>query len=89
MATIRQVKTKDVSLQAVMSRKPFMRGFAEAQKGTEMDYDAFNEDTNSRWQYERGRIFGLLYHGPLKQGRRVLYEAQVACSNAIKSGIML
>lgn len=89
MTTIRQVKTKKVSLQTVMSRKSFMRGFAEAQKGVTMDYDAFNEDTNNRWQYERGRIFGLIYHGQLKQGQRVLYEAQVAYNEAFKSGIML
>jgi hypothetical protein len=89
MTTIRQVQTKKVTLQTIMSRKSFMRGFNEVKKGASMDYDAFNDNVNDRWRYERGRIFGLLYNGPLKNGQTVLREAQLAYNEAFKSGVLL
>ena len=88
MTTIRQVKTKKVSLKFIMSRKPFMRGFNDVKKGKDMDYDAY-KIMNDQWQYERGRIFGLIYNGRVKEGNRVLWGAQAAYHNALQEGIIL
>lgn len=85
-----QVKTKSVSLRSVMHRAPFVRGFKEARKGIPMDYDAYlDERTNDRWQYERGRLFGLMYTGKLKDGNRVCYDAINSFSDAVSRGIIL
>lgn len=85
-----QVKTKNVSLRSVMHRAPFVRGFKEIQKGIPMDYDAYlDESTNNRWQYERGRLFGLMYKGKLKDGNRVCYAAINSFSDAVSRGIIL
>ena len=55
-----------------------------------MDYDVYTEDgrTNDRWQYERGRQFALLYAGTVKQGNRVLPEAQRVFSQAIHARLI-
>lgn len=85
-----QVKTKNVSLNSVMRRAPFVRGFNETQKGIPMDYDAYlDERTNDRWQYERGRLFGLMYKEKLKDGHRVRYDAIRSFSDAVSRGIIL
>ena len=87
-ATIQQVKTKTVSLKHVMHRAAFVRGFKETQNDIPMDYDAYNHsDFNERWQYERGRLFGLLYKDNLKYNNKVTFDAirnfSVAVSNRI------
>lgn len=80
-----QVKTVGKSARWTMGRAAFMQGYREARKGLPMDYDVYTEDgrTNDRWQYERGRQFALLYAGTVKQGNRVLPEAQRAMHYAI------
>lgn len=57
-----QVKTKKGTIRGALVRAAFTRGFREARP---MDYDAFTGpgETNDRWQYERGRQFGLIYSG--------------------------
>jgi hypothetical protein len=72
-----QIKTRTVSFKSVMRTAAFMRGFKEARKGLPMDYDAYDNErsTDNRWSYERGRQFGLLYAGPVKDGGRVRWEA--------------
>lgn len=88
----RQVKTKDVSLKSIIHRAAFVRGFNEVKHGLPMDYDAYlndSDDTNDRWQYERGRLFAYGFNGSLKDGKRVTYEAQRAMADMIYSGAFI
>lgn len=50
-----------------------------------MDYDAYGGDyeINERWFYERGRLFGMLYNGPLKYGRSLNNDAVWAFNDAL------
>jgi len=68
---LKQVQTKKTSIIGVMRSAPFVRGFKEARKGEPMQYDLYEFETNSRWDYERGRLFGLIFDGPLKVGKAV------------------
>jgi hypothetical protein len=80
-----QVKTRTVSFKSVMRTAAFMRGVREARKGLPMDYDAYDNErnTDNRWNYERGRQFGLLYVGPVKDGGRVRWDAIYALREAL------
>ena len=80
----KQVGTKRVRLRGVMRSAAFVRGFWEVRRGEPMDYDAYQEQgqTNTRWDYERGRLLGLIYDGPLKHGHRVSDGAVRAMSEA-------
>ena len=80
-----QVKTKLTTVGAVMRAKSFLRGFSEVQRGAPLDPEAFRSNTSDQWKYERGRQFGCLYTGPLKQGRNLLHEAQYAYHLASRS----
>jgi hypothetical protein len=80
-----QVPTKTITIGAVMRAKSFMRGFSEVQRGVPLDPEAYRSNTADQWKYERGRQFGCLYTGPLKQGRTLLYEAQYAYHLAKRS----
>lgn len=85
-----QVKTVGKTARWTMGRAAFMQGYREARKGLPMDYDVYTEGgrTNDRWQYERGRQFALLYAGTVKQGNRVLPEAQRAFIQAVYSHLI-
>ena len=80
-----QVKTRNVTYKTVMRTAAFMRGFRETREGLPMDYEAYtgDGDTNNRWQYERGRQFGILYAGPVKDGGRVRWDAIHALQEAL------
>jgi hypothetical protein len=78
-----QTQTKGVSFKSVMTTAAFNRGVKEARSGKPLDYDAYKV-TNEQWAYERGRQFGLVYSGQIKEGRTVLREAVFAlkCATA-------
>ena len=80
-----QVKTKTVSYKSVMRTAAFMRGVREARAGIPMDYDAYENgrNTDNQWSYERGRQFGILYAGPVKDGGRVRWDAIYALREAL------
>jgi hypothetical protein len=80
-----QVKTKLTTVGAVMRAKSFLRGFSEVQRGIALDPEAFRSNAADQWRYERGRQFGCLYTGPLKQGRNLVYEATYAYHLANRS----
>jgi hypothetical protein len=80
-----QVKTKLTTVGAVMRAKSFLRGFSEVQRGVPLDPEAFRSNSADQWRYERGRQFGCLYTGPLKQGRNLVYEATYAYHIASRS----
>jgi hypothetical protein len=56
-----QVPTRPVTLVEIMSGRKFARGVADvrAGRGYPYDYDTW-EDTNDRWEYERGRQWATL-----------------------------
>ena len=80
----RQVKTRVGTIRGALTRAAFMQGFREARRGLPMDYEAFTGpgETNSRWQYERGRQFAIVFAGDVKRGSRVTYEAESAFREA-------
>lgn len=55
-----------------------------------MDYDCFSGhgETNARWNYERGRLFGLLFNGQLKEGPRVTWPAYTAFQTAYNARLI-
>ena len=70
---IKQVATGNTGMRGVMRSAAFVRGFNEARAKIPMDYDAYlgQGQTNTRWAYERGRLLGLIFQGPLKLGHQV------------------
>lgn len=72
-----QIKTREVTFKSIMRTAAFLRGVREARAGIPMDYDAFTDErsTANRWNYERGRQFGILYSGPVKDKGRVRWDA--------------
>jgi hypothetical protein len=62
-----------------------VRGFKEVQNGIPMDYDAYYNSIRDREGYERGRQFGCVYKGVLKDGKNVTHEAQSALYYAFYS----
>lgn len=87
MTIIRQVKTNNVKTTYIMSRACFVRGFKEAQQGLPFVEDM--EDPASQWGYERGRLFGTIYKGVLKNGIHVTREAVRAYRAARDAGEIL
>ena len=88
---IRQVTTKGTGVRGVIRSAAFVRGFNEARSGVPMDYDAYQDQgqTNVRWAYERGRLLGLIYQGPLKHGHRVADAAVRALSEAHRQRLVI
>lgn len=80
--TIRQVHTKKTTILGIMKSSPFVTGFNEARKGAPMRYEAYTE-ANQQWAYERGRLFGVIFDGPLKIGHSVNRGAAVQLALAI------
>ena len=73
---------KSVYPNQIIHPATFVRGFNEALKGIPMDYDAYNDNASDRESYERGRLFGMVFKGPLKIGKKASYQAQVALCDA-------
>jgi hypothetical protein len=84
-------KTHMVKLKTVMHTAAFVRGFKEVLSGIPMDYDVYNDSdaSNDRFSYERGRMFGHVYNGKLKNGRRVTYEALAAMNDAVYNRVVI
>jgi hypothetical protein len=78
-----QVATVPVSLRSIIRSAHFVRGFKDAQTGKPFNYDYSPNDANGFWQYERGRHFGFVYAGSLKNGNTVLRSAEVAFCKAL------
>lgn len=73
---------KTATAKQIIHKAPFVRGFKEVQNGIPMDYDAYYDSVSDREGYERGRQFGCVYKGVLKDGKSVTYEAQSALYHA-------
>ena len=87
MATIRQVKTRDVTISWVMSRRAFLRGYDDVKAGRPFSED--ERDVKLQWLYERGRLFACLYDGPIKSGRDVTKDAQRIYVTAMRENLIL
>jgi len=82
-----QTRTKNTTFKSVMTTAAFNRGVKEARSGKPLEYDAYTE-TNQQWAYERGRQFGLIYAGPVKEGRTVTREAIIAIRSATEDRVI-
>ena len=85
----KQVPTKDTSILGIMRTAAFSTGFKEAQAGKPIRYDAYEHDANGQWNYERGRMLGLIFTGPLKVGRAINRGAALHFSVAIHQKVIL
>lgn len=85
-----QVETRQAGFRTIMRTAAFVKGFKEARKGLPMDYDCFSGhgETNARWNYERGRLFGPLFNGPLKEGPRITWPAYAAFRDAYNAHLI-
>lgn len=86
---LKQVPTKDTTILGIMRTAAFSTGFREAQAGKPIRYDAYEHDANGQWNYERGRMLGLMFSGPLKVGRAINRGAAVHFSVAIHQKVIL
>jgi hypothetical protein len=86
---LKQMKTKDTGLLGIMRTAAFSTGFKEAQAGKPIRYDAYEHDANGQWNYERGRLLGLIFNGPLKVGRAINRGAAVQLSLAFQQKVIL
>jgi len=86
---IKQVQTKQTGILGIMRSAPFVAGFKEARTGKPIRYDAYIYDSNAQWNYERGRLFGLIFTGPLKVGKAINRGAAIQLSIAIGDKVIL
>ena len=80
---------KFVKPHQIIHPSAFVRGYNEVRKGIPMDYDAYFDNPKDRESYERGRMFGCVFNGSLKYGKKATYEAQRALSDAFYSGAVI
>jgi hypothetical protein len=85
----KQVPTKDTTILGIMRTAAFSTGFKESRAGKPIRYDAYEHDANGQWNYERGRMLGLIFSGPLKVGRAINRGAALHFSIAIHQKVIL
>ena len=86
---LKQMKTRDTGILGIMQTAAFSTGFKEAQAGKPIRYDAYDHDANGQWNYERGRLLGLIFSGPLKVGRAINRGAAIQLALAFNQKIIL
>ena len=86
---LKQMKTRDTGILGIMQTAAFSTGFKEAQAGKPIRYDAYDHDANGQWNYERGRLLGLIFNGPLKVGRAINRGAAIQLALAFNQKIIL
>jgi hypothetical protein len=84
-----QVQTKQTGILGIMRSMPFVTGYKESRTGKPIRYDAYDRDCNDQWNYERGRLFGLIFDGPLKVGKAINRGAALQFGIAIGQKIIL
>lgn len=77
---------RTVSLKSILSAAAFVKGFGHVRKGKPFEEIV---EINKQWAYERGRLFGCIYNGQLKNGRNVLSAAIYAYAEASRDKIVL
>ena len=87
--SIQQVQTRVRKSSWALNSKAFGIGYREALQGLPMKYDAFADNSDEQWNYERGRLFAQIYKGDLKDHRRRLtLKAQMAFANAVRERVI-
>lgn len=71
------------TVKAVMNTPGFASGFGEVMRGKPANFDAWADDKRKAWAYERGRLFGVMFKGKLKDGNRITREALYAFADAV------
>ena len=87
MYRTQQTRTRKVTLSAILSRAAFRKGFEDKRKGRA--WDDTIRDPREQWSYERGRLFGCVFSGRLKQGRTVTREALAAYADASEANLII
>lgn len=88
MACVQGYREKTVTAKSVIHKAAFVRGFNDVKKGIPFDYDAYPTMVEME-HYERGRMFACVFHGELKDGKRVLWSAQSALYDAYACGAVV
>lgn len=76
----------EMTWKQLLGAAAFVRGFKEVRAGKPFDYDRPPSDG---WSYERGRLFGVVYSGKIKEGNRVLAAAIYAAAEAFRDKALL
>ena len=87
MYRTQQTRTRKVTLSAILSRAAFRKGFEDRRAGRA--WDDTIRDPREQWSYERGRLFGCVFSGRLKQGRTVTREALGAYADACQANLII
>jgi hypothetical protein len=75
-------RVTDATWTTLIGSKAFRVGYEDKHKGRAFDPDRFR-DARDQWNYERGRLLACTYTGPLKNGRKITYEAIIATIQAV------
>ena len=85
---MQQIHTIRVTIEAIMRRPEFARGFQDVRSGRRPDFDAPND--HHAWGYERGRQFAILAPTtmPLRIGRKLNPKAVALYRAASKRSLI-
>lgn len=84
-----QTPVSKLTIKQLMRSAAFVHGFNDARQGKPFDYDAYIGNTSKQWHYERGRLLGVLWDGPLKIGQKLTQSALYAAVNAFSCKEMI
>lgn len=71
-----------ITWKSLLGAKAFGQGFREVRAGKPFSDDGLSY--SDQWHYERGRLFGIVYAGKIKDGNRVIFAAIYAASEAFR-----
>ena len=78
-----------VSIKHILSAGAFVAGVKAVRRGAPFMADAYMTEPNKQWQYERGRLFAIVFQGEIKEGRNVLYSAMAAYAEACRGNAII
>lgn len=84
------VRNESNTIKKFMSSADFVRGYNEFHEGKPLDPDAlYHRKVKCQDVYERGRQFACVYSEPLKNGKKLRFDAILNFSNALVTGAIL
>lgn len=84
-----QMPIANLTLKQLMRSAAFVHGFNDARQGKPFDYNAYVNSAPKQWHYERGRMLGVMWDGPLKIGQKLTQSALYAAVNAFSRKEMI
>lgn len=84
-----QIYTQKKTSSWALKSRAFGEGFRDAKAGKPFNYDKYIDHPDDHWNYERGRLFALVYDGDIKKNRRLTQKAQWAFTLAIRDGTVI